>query len=158
MKLFKKLLSVVAVCVCCIALAASAGCQTYNDVGKCEGIVKSYTVDDIYVKVLISEEHEGLYFYPTLLIYQSTLKTYNCSSISELLDNEDYVANRKSDYTLTAYENEYLLPEIFLNIDGDKLIYLLIYAGTEINLDDGMPDSFFIISNPTNYIGSIKFN
>ncbi len=152
MKLFKKLLYIVAMCVCCIALSASAGCR------KCEGIVESYTVEGIYVKIHISEEHEGLYFYPTLLIYQSTLKEYNCSSISELLSNEDYIANRKSDYTLTAYENEYLLPEIFLNVDGDKLIYLLIYEGMEYSLDQELPESFSIISNPTNYIGSIKFN
>ena len=154
MKLIKKLLAVVALCVCCIALAASAGCQS----SKCTGIIDSYSFGDIDIKIEISETHEGLYFYPSLLIYQSTLKEYNCSSVNQLLINEDYAKNKRRDYVLTSYQGDYIFPKAFLNVNGDRLIYFLLYEGMDYSLEQGLPDSFYIISDPINYIGSIKFN
>ncbi len=158
MKLFKKLICIIFLCLCCTALATSVGCQTFNVTGKCEGIIESYSVEDIYIKIRISEAHESLYCYPSLLIYESTLEEYNCSSINELLINEDYTTNRQLDWTLILNEGEALAASAFLKVHGDKLLYMLIYTGTEINIDEELPESYFTIANPTNYIGSIKFN
>lgn len=157
MKSVKKLLPIIILSLCVVAITALSGCNTYGLKGKYGGNVSSFNVDGTYIIIQIDEVHDNLYCYPSIFIYESHLKNYNCKTINELLSNDEYISNLKCDWVLLLNNGEAFAPSNFLTIENDKCICLLIYPGMDY-FYERPPESFYEISEPLNYIGYIKFN
>lgn len=156
MRLFKKLFPIMILSLSVLVVAALSGCYPYGLKDKYGGNVNSFYVDETYITIKIDEEHDNLYCYPSIFIYESHLKNFYCKTINELLSNEEYIANKKCDWVLLLNNGEALAPSNFLNKENDKCICLLIYSGMDYY--EQPPESFYDILEPLNYIGYIKFN
>ena len=147
MKSFKKIFLICS--FFCLMLLTFTACN------RTSGIVESYKIEDTEIKIQLNEQTD-LYCYPCVFIYSSDFEKCNSKTLDELLNNEDFSTDLKSDWTLLSYSGEALAPAAYLNINNDKCLYLLIYDGVEYT-GESLPDSFYEISEPTKYIGYIKF-
>lgn len=163
MKLFKKLLSVVAVCVCCIALAASAGCQTYENSENCGGIVKGYKClgekenhttfpqDETWTvtEIEITFNNNCDIIYPFTIVSQSYFDYYNCTTVDDLFKNIDFKDTYSTAMTLEVRNGKAIL-EMNTAFKSNTSVYF--YEAVTDNNGEIKINDF------NNYIGYFHYN
>lgn len=161
MKNFLKIM-LISTILTCLALQFM-GCKTYKNSENCGGIVKGYKCLGEKEKSITfpHEEHwtvmeleitfdnKSNNFYSFTLISQSYFDYYNCATVDELFENDDFI-NIYSDAMIMEVNNGKAISDINTAFKSNTSIYF--YEGFSERPRDAKIENF------KNYIGYFHYN